>query len=117
MCLCVCVCLCVRLCVCVCGKRSYNPKEYAHLQVSQEVRDLFLYIQRYKPHEVELDTQLKCFIPDYLPAVGEMDSFLKVGRHTAARGDHTPRRGPLLGLPCPLSSPHPCCCCVCRSGV
>lgn len=25
--------------------RAYNPKDYAYLQVSQEVRDLFLYIQ------------------------------------------------------------------------
>ena len=33
---------------------------------------------RYKPHEVELDTTLKCFVPDFLPAVGEMDAFIKV---------------------------------------
>ena len=33
----------------------------------------------YQPQEVEIETPLKCFIPDYLPAVGEMDAFLKVG--------------------------------------
>jgi hypothetical protein len=33
---------------------------------------------RYQPQEVEIETPLKCFIPDYLPAVGEMDAFLKV---------------------------------------
>ena len=35
--------------------------------------------RRYQPQEVEIETPLKCFIPDYLPAVGEMDAFLKVG--------------------------------------
>jgi len=48
--------------------------------VSAEVRELFQYIGRYKPHNIELDTKLKCFIPDYIPAVGEIDAFLKVPR-------------------------------------
>ncbi|KAH8044939.1 hypothetical protein JL720_16883 [Aureococcus anophagefferens] len=45
-----------------------------------DVRDLFQYIGRYNAHEVELDSTLKCFIPDYIPAVGEMDAFIKVPR-------------------------------------
>jgi intraflagellar transport protein 46 len=28
---------------------AYNPAEYAGLQVSSEVKELFEYIQRYKP--------------------------------------------------------------------
>lgn len=28
---------------------AYNPAEYANLQVSSDVKDLFEYIQRYKP--------------------------------------------------------------------
>ena len=28
---------------------TYNPAEYANLQVNQEVKDLFEYIARYKP--------------------------------------------------------------------
>jgi len=31
---------------------EYNPKDFAHLPVSSEVKDLFQYISRYKPHEV-----------------------------------------------------------------
>jgi intraflagellar transport protein 46 len=57
---------------------AYNPDEYANLNVSSEIKDLFQYILRYKPHEVELETTLKCFVPDYIPAVGEMDAFVKV---------------------------------------
>jgi intraflagellar transport protein 46 len=59
---------------------AYNSKDYQHLNVAAEVRDLFQYIERYKPHEVELDTTLKCFIPEYIPAIGEIDGFVKVCR-------------------------------------
>jgi intraflagellar transport protein 46 len=48
------------------------------LNVTAEVRDLFQYIERYKAQEVELETPLKCFIPDYIPAIGELDAFIKV---------------------------------------
>ena len=59
---------------------AYNPKDYASLQVPLEVKELFQYIERYKPQEVELNTQLRCFIPEYIPAIGEMDSFIKIPR-------------------------------------
>jgi intraflagellar transport protein 46 len=59
---------------------AYNPKDYANLQVPLEVKELFQYIERYKPQEVELNTQLRCFIPEYIPAIGEMDSFIKIPR-------------------------------------
>ena len=58
---------------------AYNPKEYQTLNVSVEVRDLFQYIERYKPHEVQLEAPLKCFIPEFIPAIGELDAFIKVG--------------------------------------
>lgn len=59
---------------------AYNPKDYANLEVPLEVKELFQYIERYKPQEVELNTQLRCFIPEYIPAIGEMDSFIKIPR-------------------------------------
>jgi hypothetical protein len=46
--------------------------------VSSEVRDLFQYIERFKPQEMELEFPLKCFLPEYIPAIGEMDAFIKV---------------------------------------
>mmetsp|Transcript_5225 Transcript_5225/g.13159 ORF Transcript_5225/g.13159 Transcript_5225/m.13159 type:complete len:392 (+) Transcript_5225:208-1383(+) len=60
--------------------QGYNPADYANLQVSQEIKELFQYIQRYKPHNVEIETKLKPFIPDYIPAIGEIDHFLKIPR-------------------------------------
>jgi intraflagellar transport protein 46 len=59
---------------------GYKPEAYNNLNVSAEVKELFQYIQRYSPHDVELETRLKCFVPDYIPAVGELDAFLKVPR-------------------------------------
>jgi intraflagellar transport protein 46 len=51
------------------------------------VKDLFQYIERYKPQEVELDTTLKCFIPEFIPAVGEIDSFVKVPKPDSSPDD------------------------------
>eukprot|EP00741_Cyanophora_paradoxa_P016357 tig00020912_g15793.t1 len=59
---------------------GYNAAEYASLQVSAEIKDLFQYIGRYKPHSIDLETRLKPFIPDYIPAVGDIDAFIKVPR-------------------------------------
>jgi intraflagellar transport protein 46 len=59
---------------------QYDPNEYANLKVSSEVKELFGYITRYKPHTVDLETQLKPFVPDFVPAVGEVDGFIKVPR-------------------------------------
>lgn len=58
--------------------RLYNPAEFKHLVVSSEISGLFEYITRHKAADIELDTKLKPFIPDYIPAVGEIDAFLKV---------------------------------------
>lgn len=57
---------------------AYNTRDYQNLNVTSDVKELFMYIERYKPQEVDLDTPLKCFIPEYIPAIGELDPFLKV---------------------------------------
>ncbi|KAF4150248.1 Intraflagellar transport complex B protein 46 C terminal [Phytophthora infestans] len=59
---------------------GYKESDYAHLKVSHEIRELFQYIGRFKAQEIELETRLKCFIPEFIPAVGDMDAFLKVPR-------------------------------------
>ena len=71
----------VSCCACAgLSSKGYSAAEYAHLPVSDEVKELFQYITRFKPHTIELETRLKPFIPDYIPAVGEIDAFLKVPR-------------------------------------
>ena len=46
--------------------------------MSQEVQDLFQYIVQYKPDVLQLETPLKPFIPDLVPAIGDIDEFIKV---------------------------------------
>ena len=59
---------------------AYNTSDYQQLNVSTEVSDLFQYIDSYKPHGVQMKTPLKSFIPEYIPAIGEQDAFIKVPR-------------------------------------
>lgn len=35
-------------------------------------------IPRYTPQSIELEHKLKPFIPDFIPAVGDIDAFIKV---------------------------------------
>jgi intraflagellar transport protein 46 len=46
--------------------------------LSAEMRDLFQFIEGYKPEKVKLEQKLQCFIPDFIPAVGDIDPMLKV---------------------------------------
>ncbi|XP_078487315.1 intraflagellar transport protein 46 homolog [Ciona intestinalis] len=59
---------------------AYDPADYEHLTVSQEIKELFQYITRYTPQSIELEHKLKPFNPDFIPAVGDIDAFLKVPR-------------------------------------
>lgn len=58
----------------------YDPADYKHLVVPQEIQGLFDHIAHHTPQNVELETKLKPFIPDYIPAVGDIDAFVKVPR-------------------------------------
>lgn len=57
------------------------------MKVGVELKELFEYIVRYKPTKVELDTKLKPFIPDYVPAVGEVDACLKMPKPDGTKED------------------------------
>ncbi|XP_058273805.1 intraflagellar transport protein 46 homolog, partial [Hemibagrus wyckioides] len=59
---------------------AYDPSDYDHLHVSSDIKDIFQFITRYTPQNIELDHKLKPFIPDFIPAVGDIDAFLKVPR-------------------------------------
>lgn len=61
---------------------AYNPDEYAGLNVDPEISELFEYITRFTPQTVELESTFRPFIPNYIPAVGEVDAFLKMPKPT-----------------------------------
>lgn len=56
----------------------YNPADYAHLKPNAEEAELFKQISEFQIVKVELDTVLKCFIPDYIPAIGTPHNFVSV---------------------------------------
>jgi intraflagellar transport protein 46 len=60
--------------------RGYNKADYAHLSVGPDVRELFEFIDLCKPTDIELESKFKPFIPEFIPAVGEIDPFLKPAR-------------------------------------
>ena len=66
---------------------TYNPADYANLNVGADVKDIFDYISRYKPQKIDLETKLKPFVPDYVPAVGEVDAFLKMPKPDGTKED------------------------------
>lgn len=70
--------------------RGYDPAMYRDLPVSSEIKEIFKYIERYHPQNIELGFKLRPFIPDYIPSIGDIDAFLKVPRPDA--------RDDLLGL-------------------
>ena len=73
-------------------EQLYQPGKFSGIDSSAEVAELFQYIGRYKPTDVELPSKLQCFIPDMLPAVGDIDTFIKVPGPTPTEHDE------LLGL-------------------
>lgn len=66
---------------------AYNPMQYANLPVAGEVKELFEYIGRFKPQKIDLETKIRPFVPDFIPAVGEVDSFLKMHKPDVAKED------------------------------
>ena len=48
--------------------------------LSPDLIELFKCINEYKPTRVKIEPKLKCFIPSYIPAIGEVDPFIKVPR-------------------------------------
>lgn len=59
---------------------AYDSRNYDSLNVSADVKELFSYISRYTPQVAEIEPKLKPFIPDFIPAVGDIDAMLKVER-------------------------------------
>lgn len=67
------------------GKRSsttppepFNAKAYESVDAPSDIKELMQYISRYTPQRIPIEYRLRVFIPDYIPAVGDIDAFLKI---------------------------------------
>ena len=58
--------------------KLYNAADFAHLTVAADISELFTYITTFKAADIELDTKFLPFIPEYIPAIGDIDAYLKV---------------------------------------
>nr|KAJ3423171.1 Intraflagellar transport protein 46 [Polyrhizophydium stewartii] len=69
------------------------PRSSASQNSNEEVAALLLFIDSFQPEstELELGSCLKCFIPDLIPAIGDIDPFIKArfsGMRLARRSAH-----------------------------
>ncbi|KAJ6645866.1 Intraflagellar transport protein 46 like [Pseudolycoriella hygida] len=55
-----------------------DHREWDKLDVPLDIKEIFQYILRYSPQKIEIDYVLQPFIPESVPAVGDIDAFLKV---------------------------------------
>jgi len=46
--------------------------------LQKQIQELFSYTKEYQPEAIELFPELKCFIPDYIPAIGDIDPMIKI---------------------------------------
>ncbi|KAJ0173476.1 hypothetical protein K1T71_010625 [Dendrolimus kikuchii] len=57
---------------------AYDPKHYQDLKIPPEMENIFQYIMKYTPQKIDIDLKLQPFVPEYVPAVGDIDAFIKV---------------------------------------
>lgn len=58
-------------------KRIFDSRDFMELDVSSPISDLFQFVDEYQPVDVKIETSLKCFIPNYIPAINPIDNFAK----------------------------------------
>ncbi|KAL7746589.1 Intraflagellar transport protein 46 [Sorochytrium milnesiophthora] len=46
----------------------------------EDMDTLFQYVSRYQPIQFELETRLHCFIPEFLPSIGDIDACIRIPR-------------------------------------
>ena len=59
---------------------TFDMNQFSDESLSVELKEMFQHISRYTPQEFDLETELKPFLPDYMPAIGDIDAFIKVIR-------------------------------------
>ncbi|KAH8273556.1 hypothetical protein KR018_000742 [Drosophila ironensis] len=57
---------------------SMSPDKWEELPLPGELKELFPYILKYTPQTIDTPYHLQPFIPEFVPAVGDVDALLKV---------------------------------------
>ncbi|KAI8823146.1 intraflagellar transport complex B protein 46 C terminal-domain-containing protein [Fimicolochytrium jonesii] len=59
-------------------KRLPAAKTRESTTLDAELQELFTYIDAYQPQDVDIVQELKCFMPEYVPCIGDIDPMIKV---------------------------------------
>ncbi|KAH8378106.1 hypothetical protein KR093_009322 [Drosophila rubida] len=57
---------------------NLTPDKWEQLPLQAELKEIFPYILKYTPQTIETPYHLQPFIPEFVPAVGDVDAMLKV---------------------------------------
>ena len=58
-------------------RAAFDMNQFSDPSLSAELKELFKHISRYSPQDFDLESELKPFLPDYMPAIGDIDAFIK----------------------------------------
>jgi intraflagellar transport protein 46 len=61
-------------------QRTQNTLGSPNYRLSNEIKELFHYIEEFTAERIEVQAVLRPFFLDYIPAVGDVDPFLKIPR-------------------------------------
>ncbi|KAJ3083199.1 Intraflagellar transport protein 46 [Quaeritorhiza haematococci] len=78
-----------------------DPASNSNASLQLQIQELFTYISTFQPETVELVSELKCFIPEYIPAIGDIDPMIKIpppSMLSAKEGESAVQETPMLGL-------------------
>jgi intraflagellar transport protein 46 len=70
-------------------EHEFDPKLFEHIDAPPEIKEIFEFIPRFTPQRIIIDYKLKVFIPEYIPAVGDIDAFLKCNEPTTPIEENT----------------------------
>lgn len=61
------------------GERIRDEEDQLEARTTtDQLKNLFKLVHQYKPQDIDLAPKLRPFIPEYIPAVGDIDAFVKV---------------------------------------
>ncbi|KAJ3220511.1 Intraflagellar transport protein 46 [Clydaea vesicula] len=67
--------------------------------LQQQIQKLFTYTTSFQPETIELFAELKCFIPDFIPAIGDIDPMIKIPQPmNFPKGQKSSKSSPVLAL-------------------
>ncbi|KAI8609569.1 intraflagellar transport complex B protein 46 C terminal-domain-containing protein, partial [Chytriomyces sp. MP71] len=68
------------ICAAAYGAKDHGSFKDASVSLSDEMKEVFQCISRYHPQKIDREPELQPFIPEYIPAIGDIDAFIKISR-------------------------------------